>query len=788
MQFDCHFIRILCLLCIAAIVSACNPPDKSTLATYQTGSGPTIALPLELIQAAQLERGSVQAFVIVNDKRNTMTFNTKEVYGKIDGLIPGDVRIQVLFEFTQADSDQPPIAIAMAEDRFELKPGANNLIIKTGDFSFRFDKDGDTLNNLDEVLLGYDPYVIQPVFTGPATFSVSENTVDDVVVSAQAPKPDINLIYSIEDGLDGNMMTIDSHSGAVHFKQAQDFENPMDENHDGIYEFVVRATDGFASNSRSVTIQLKNQFDFTVSGYESHLQFLWDSNGAAYYKLFESLNNQQSFEQVNKTNINTTQFIKDISVHLFPWQQAYYRLESYDNTGTLLDTSEVVPAAPAMLDSTTKLFTKKQASFSTSTISEIGMSADGSTLAIGVLKDDSPAKGINPPLNEINTTGAAEAGAVYVYAKDGSGLWQFQAYIKASNTDPGDRFGKAVALSLDGNTLAVGAPREHSAGTGIDPTGFGEDDNSAGEVGAVYLYERSGGIWNKTAYIKPTSINTTYLYQGFGGSLALSDDAGTLAVGERYLNRATILTRDTAGIWQKPTVIERKTHDGFADIVRLSADASTLVVDYYDNFWTQSGVFVFSKDLNWGEQAKFSSENFDENDNFARHFVLSKDGNILAVSAYSEDSSVSEIKQNAIGAIDNTLTDAGAVYVYSRNNGIWTRQAYIKPSNPDSEDEFGRSLGLSRDGKTLLVGSPFEDSRANGVDDTVYGKDDNSQVNSGAIYMFTYSGTWTQQHYIKASQYFIGMNFGYHLAINADNTELAAGSFYYVTGEPVFIY
>jgi hypothetical protein len=43
-----------------------------------------------------------------------------------------------------------------------------------------------------------------------------------------------------------------------------------------------------------------------------------------------------------------------------------------------------------------------------------------------------------------------------------------QTYIKASNTDAADRFGWAVSLSADGQTLAVGAPFEDSNATGID--------------------------------------------------------------------------------------------------------------------------------------------------------------------------------------------------------------------------------------------------------------------------------------------------------------------------------
>jgi hypothetical protein len=49
-----------------------------------------------------------------------------------------------------------------------------------------------------------------------------------------------------------------------------------------------------------------------------------------------------------------------------------------------------------------------------------------------------------------------------VFTRSGA-TWTQQAYVKASNTDAGDQFGISVALSGDGNTLAVGASLEASA-------------------------------------------------------------------------------------------------------------------------------------------------------------------------------------------------------------------------------------------------------------------------------------------------------------------------------------
>jgi hypothetical protein len=55
-----------------------------------------------------------------------------------------------------------------------------------------------------------------------------------------------------------------------------------------------------------------------------------------------------------------------------------------------------------------------------------------------------------------------------------------QAYLKASNTDAGDQFGFAVAVSDD--TAVVGARMENSNATGVN--GY-KEDNSAGGAGAA---------------------------------------------------------------------------------------------------------------------------------------------------------------------------------------------------------------------------------------------------------------------------------------------------------------
>ncbi|EHL21079.1 alpha beta-propellor repeat-containing integrin, partial [Acidovorax sp. NO-1] len=77
--------------------------------------------------------------------------------------------------------------------------------------------------------------------------------------------------------------------------------------------------------------------------------------------------------------------------------------------------------------------------------------------------------------------------------------WSQQAYVKASNSGAGDAFGRSVALSGDGNTLAVAAEDEGSNATGINGD---MSDNSASSAGAVYVFTRNGSTWSQQAYVK----------------------------------------------------------------------------------------------------------------------------------------------------------------------------------------------------------------------------------------------------------------------------------------------
>ena len=130
--------------------------------------------------------------------------------------------------------------------------------------------------------------------------------------------------------------------------------------------------------------------------------------------------------------------------------------------------------------------------------------------------------------------------------------------------------------------------------------------------------------------------------------------------------------------------------------------------------------------------------------NIADRFGAAVDvsGDTIVVGAWGEDSSTTGVNSTA----DNLAVNSGAAYVFVRSGGVWTLQAYLKASNTGAVDGFGQ--GVAIDGDTIVVTAPWEDGAGQGVNP---GIDGNTQVDSGAGYVFTRTGTvWAETAYLKA--------------------------------------
>jgi hypothetical protein len=318
----------------------------------------------------------------------------------------------------------------------------------------------------------------------------------------------------------------------------------------------------------------------------------------------------------------------------------------------------------------------------------------GDMLVVGAYGEESNATGING--NQSNNT-APGSGAAYVFVRSGTN-WSQQAYLKASNTEAGDEFGSAVAIS--GDTIVIGAEGEDSNATGVNGN---QSNNSASYSGAAYVFVRSEINWTQQAYLKASNTRTA---AEFAGTVAISGDTLVVGSGSESSNATGV--------------------DGNQS--NTSAPEA-------------GAAYVFVRNgTNWGQQAYLKASNAEAGDQFAKVAVS---GDTVVIGAVSEPSNATGVNGNQN---DNSAPIAGAAYVFVRSGTNWSQQAYLKASNTRPYDEF--SWGVAVSGDTVVIGADGEFSDATGVNG------DQSNTNApvaGAAYVFTGLGPLAPQLAIEQS-------------------------------------
>ncbi|HEX8998676.1 MAG TPA: FG-GAP repeat protein, partial [Blastocatellia bacterium] len=246
----------------------------------------------------------------------------------------------------------------------------------------------------------------------------------------------------------------------------------------------------------------------------------------------------------------------------------------------------------------------------------ISVAISGDTVVVGATQEDSSTTGVNSTPNE----SASNSGGAYVFVRSG-GVWTQQAYLKASNTEAGDEFGWAVAVS--GDTVVVGATQEDSGTTGVNST----PDESASNSGAAYVFVRNAGVWTQQAYLKASNTGAG---DYFGHSVAVSGD--TVAVGARFEDSST-------------TGVNSTPNEG-------ATDAGAAYV-----FVRSGGV--------WTQQVYLKASNTGGEDHFGASVAVS--GDTVAVGAWLEDSSTTGVNSTP----NESAPNSGAAYVFVRNAGVW---------------------------------------------------------------------------------------------------------------------
>ncbi len=305
----------------------------------------------------------------------------------------------------------------------------------------------------------------------------------------------------------------------------------------------------------------------------------------------------------------------------------------------------------------------------------IAIDGAGDTLVVAEFFDSSITNIINGDESDDDAPGA---GAAHVYVRTATG-WEQQAFLKGSAVAPADMFGSSIAISGDGNTIAVGTPETSS----INP-----------RSGSVYIFARDNEVWVEQQRIQPM-VTTNQ----FGSSVSLNQTGNVLAVG--------IVGDNTTG-------------NG------IGTDQSTCCVA------GSGAAYVYTRSgQSWTEEAYFKASTTDISDLFGRTISINSAGDRFVVGAIAEAGNVSGINGDPN---NNLAATSGAAYVFSRTNGSWTQEAYLKSANPIEFREFGESVSISGNGAVIAVGESKDASSATGINGDFTNTD---LIGAGAVHIYS---------------------------------------------------
>lgn len=344
------------------------------------------------------------------------------------------------------------------------------------------------------------------------------------------------------------------------------------------------------------------------------------------------------------------------------------------------------------------------------------LSADGNTLAIGAYSDNG---GI---------------GATWIFTRTNS-VWAQQGNkLVGSDAIGNSKQGYCIALSSDGNTLAVG----------------GFEDNS--NIGATWIFTRSGTTWTQqgSKLIGTDAVGNSR--QGI--SVDLSADGNTLAIGgsidNSNIGAIWIFTRSGTTWTQEGTKLVGTGNVGNSSqgiSVALSANGNTVGVGGNGDNSNTGAVWIFTRSGTIWTQQGSKLVGTGATSSAYQGFAIALKGDTLVSGGYEDNSGI------------------GATWVFKRSGTTWTQQgAKLIGTGAVGNAYQGDSVSLNGD-ETILITA---------------GGGDNGII--GAVWIFKLAnGVWTQFGEKLVPIGNVGQSkIGYELnniCISSDGTTISAGGY-----------
>jgi hypothetical protein len=309
----------------------------------------------------------------------------------------------------------------------------------------------------------------------------------------------------------------------------------------------------------------------------------------------------------------------------------------------------------------------------------------------------------------VGAPNANGAGAVAVFGLSGT-TWTQQATLTPSDATTGDAFGASV--SLDGNTLIVGAPQRAAAS------------------GRAYVFVRSGTSWVQQAELSALDATSQFAY-----SVLVSGNGAFVGA---FGSSAVYVFGRSGSTWSEQQRLQASDPTG-ADAfgASLSLGGTTLLIGAPNRASQTGAVYVFGGNGAgaWAQQAELTAPDHGPGDRFGAAVAAS--GNTAWIGAPGHSGR------------------AGAAYVFASSGSSWTEQQAVPDPVGAANDLFGSSLAVAS--REAIVGSPGLLSR-------------------GGVYAFMQSGTaWSQQQQLTGSDTSNNDAFGSAVALQA-STFIAGAS------------
>lgn len=310
-------------------------------------------------------------------------------------------------------------------------------------------------------------------------------------------------------------------------------------------------------------------------------------------------------------------------------------------------------------------------------------------------------------------------GAVYTYVRTGT-TWAYESTINPPSRGTEDiyRLGSSLALNADATLMFVGAR---------ESTIYYRDGVSGawGSAGVAYIYERINSAWSlKQPLFPPSEV----MDQGpmFGTSVACTPDGNIVVIGAdgtdwatgntshySYSSGSAFVYERKQGYWIFVQRIMPSRPEGVGGLgtLAISDNGDTIAVGSPrhpgSNNSDGGAVYMYQRHSDGSWKQKFEVMGYRNDPGLDTRYLgmsvaLSGDGTILFAGAmYASDISIKD-----------TGYEEGAVHVYVHDDYEWNlRKIIYNPvtNNLNNYTEFGRTVGMSKDGKYAVTGQRYWD-------------------------------------------------------------------------------